>query len=696
MALPSRRLVATLLVLAFIPASMFFIRPMHKTTSAFAASQMSSLAMDARPGDPMSDSTFHRKAACRQVNNVPLGSQCAWVHQYCGDLEGGIMSYLTLYYCTLAHAKAVASIMLVAWLSVLFTTIGIIASDFFSSNLSTIAHSLHLSDTLAGVSVLALGNGSPDIFSTFAAVTSGSTGLAIGELLGAASFIATAVAGAMALVAPFAIKRDSFVRDAVFLIATLVFVSAVLITGRMHAWQCAMMIVLYVIYVTTVMLYHWWLVRSASNLQHTRSLRRANAGNDHADEEARQVGETRPLLSPSSTAMGEHDQQNSQDDKASVLLSGAYYSAIASWQFGATHTKRSARAYHLQPSLLGALHHQRHHESMLETRIVEPSIRRPPSAAELANNSPNLLAPSEVLVSIRSEARHAISILLPSLQDIQSQGFWHLIVNITTAPSMLVLKLTTPVVQHPNDEDSTKASVTIPPGQTRDGPPSPWDRWLLIVQLLAAPQFVNVVFWLRSRNRSSPQLIHAGLYILGGSIALIVLLLLTSSSTRRPRWLPLLSAAGFVMSAFWLDTIASEVVAVLKAVGVIANISEQILGYTVFAVGNSVDDLVANIMVARDGHPVMAFAACFGGPLANILIGLGIAGLYVTIRDGTPVELDVGTQLLVIPAVLVVTLMSLMAMMWWRDWFMSRAIGCGLIAVWIAVTIANVVLVVKG
>lgn len=46
----------------------------------------------------------------------------------------------------------------------------------------------------AGVTFLAFSNGSPDVFSTFAALSHGSGSLAIGELIGAASFIVSVVA----------------------------------------------------------------------------------------------------------------------------------------------------------------------------------------------------------------------------------------------------------------------------------------------------------------------------------------------------------------------------------------------------------------------------------------------------------------------------------------------------------------------
>ena len=55
-----------------------------------------------------------------------------------------------------------------------------------------------------------------------------------------------------------------------------------------------------------------------------------------------------------------------------------------------------------------------------------------------------------------------------------------------------------------------------------------------------------------------------------------------------------------------------------------------ILGLTVLAVGNSVGDWVADTAVARAGKPAMGVASCFGSPLLNDVLGLGIA---LTVRE---------------------------------------------------------------
>lgn len=196
---------------------------------------------------------------CHAVRDAP--DQCAFVLANCEDDEAGLLHYLAFYYCTLGGAKPLAFAILAAWLALLFTTIGIAASDFFSVNLSTIASVLGLSESLAGVTFLAFGNGSPDVFSTFAAMGSNSGSMAVGELIGAAGFITAVVAGSMALVREFKVSKRTFVRDVVFFIAAISFTMVFLADGELYLWECFTMIGFYLFYVLVVVGWHWLTVR---------------------------------------------------------------------------------------------------------------------------------------------------------------------------------------------------------------------------------------------------------------------------------------------------------------------------------------------------------------------------------------------------------------------------------------------------
>jgi sodium/potassium/calcium exchanger 6 len=132
--------------------------------------------------------------------------------------------------------------------------------------------------------------------------------------------------------------------------------------------------------------------------------------------------------------------------------------------------------------------------------------------------------------------------------------------------------------------------------------------------------------------------------------------------------------------------------------------SDAILGLTVFAVGNSLGDLVADITVARLGFPVMALSACFGGPMLNILLGIGLSGTYMILTKGEhrhdkhpdepihfkPYHIAVSTTLVISGASLLVTLAGLLVAVPVRKWRMDKWIGWGLVATWAVSTAANV------
>ncbi|KAK5123907.1 hypothetical protein LTR85_002103 [Meristemomyces frigidus] len=196
---------------------------------------------------------------CRLVHRAK--DQCAFIKSHCPDDEAGFTAYLELFYCKLPHVKAIGFIILIAWLGLLFSTIGIAASDFFCINLSTIASILGMSESMAGVTLLAFGNGSPDVFSTFAAMSTNSGSLAVGELFGAAGFITAVVAGSMALIRPFHVAKKSFIRDVGFFVVAAGFSMVFLWDGKLNLWECLAMVIFYVFYVTFVVVWHWWIGR---------------------------------------------------------------------------------------------------------------------------------------------------------------------------------------------------------------------------------------------------------------------------------------------------------------------------------------------------------------------------------------------------------------------------------------------------
>ncbi|KAJ2287920.1 hypothetical protein IW141_004629 [Coemansia sp. RSA 355] len=145
--------------------------------------------------------------------------------------------------------------LLTLWLSLLFIWLGVSASEYFSPNISTLAKLLHLPESLAGVTLLALGNGAPDLSSTYSAVRAGSAALAIGQIVGSAAFIVSVVVCATTLAVPvYKVSRLSYLRELCFFVATASMVAIIVLSERLTQTMAVFMVALYAAYVLTVVI----------------------------------------------------------------------------------------------------------------------------------------------------------------------------------------------------------------------------------------------------------------------------------------------------------------------------------------------------------------------------------------------------------------------------------------------------------
>ena len=211
---------------------------------------------------------------CRPLDFL-LTSQCQHVQVDCPEPTTVLgINHLRHYFCTDTSLRPLVFAGLFFWLVFLFSTLGITASDFFTPNLATIAQILGLDENVAGVTFLAFGNGSPDVFSTFSAMHANSGSLAIGELLGAATFIVSCVVGSMCIIKPFKVHRAPFLRDVGFFAAAVSLMLLTLWDGKIDQLEAGALVVMYVVYVIVVVVSSWW-DRKQERKRHMDALIRA-------------------------------------------------------------------------------------------------------------------------------------------------------------------------------------------------------------------------------------------------------------------------------------------------------------------------------------------------------------------------------------------------------------------------------------
>lgn len=180
--------------------------------------------------------------------------------------------------------------------------------------------------------------------------------------------------------------------------------------------------------------------------------------------------------------------------------------------------------------------------------------------------------------------------------------------------------------------------------------------------------------------------------VLFASSSLAVLHFIMEKEAPKTVQLPVLLIA-FVMSVFWISTIAGELLNCLAAVGEILELPAALLGLTVLAWGNSVGDLVADVAVAKAGQPAMAMAGCFAGPMFNMLVGLGTA-LVIQTANVYPnaYELHFHVGIVMAFVFLLLSLMGSLLVITWSRFRVPRFWGYCLVGLYVFFTAMSIVI----
>ncbi|EXB68040.1 Cation/calcium exchanger 4 [Morus notabilis] len=172
----------------------------------------------------------------------------------------GYIDYLSLYYCKFESFPFLGYSLLFLWLLVLFYLLGNTASEYFCSSLESLSDFFNLSPTIAGVTLLSLGNGAPDVFSSLVSfMGSGTVEIGLNTVLGGASFVSCVVVGVISIVMHkkcVQVNKADFVRDVFFLLLVLLCLTVILVQREIDLWGAITFFSIYIVYVIVVYFLH--------------------------------------------------------------------------------------------------------------------------------------------------------------------------------------------------------------------------------------------------------------------------------------------------------------------------------------------------------------------------------------------------------------------------------------------------------
>ncbi|XP_046594256.1 putative sodium/calcium exchanger 7 [Neodiprion lecontei] len=480
---------------------------------------------------------------CGYVWQIPAAERCQWTKETQDCLTDAAIQYIPGLFCAFSSENTalitLGIILYMLWLLYLFLILGTTADNFFCPALSIIAEIMHLSDNIAGVTILAFGNGAPDIFTALVAPAE-ETVVMFNELIGAGVFVTTVIAGSIAVVQPFRVKFRPYIRDTTFYVGAVCWIAYVIGDESVHIWEAMSLIFVYVGFIVVVVIGQ--MIDNRKNVTQDR----IPSLYDRTVLKTYLVNRDETLIPRLPTRAKAVGLQSKLD----IVLDVERKNALAK------------------------------DDTTEDSSVDDGASRRPQGLYREF-----LFDVSPMNMEDWSEASKCTRIYI-----------------ILRAIPMAFLQFLIPVV----NQTAVKRG---------------WSKLLNCTQLCITPVAITFLFDVWSYS-IGPVPLYGLVLVLGISGGVFVFL--TTDLDRVPKFHNAFAFLGFFAAMAVVYLIAKEVYSVLHTIGTALKISDSTLGMMFLAWGNSIGDLISNVAIAKRGYPRMGFAACFGGPLFNTLLGMGL------------------------------------------------------------------------
>jgi sodium/potassium/calcium exchanger 6 len=186
---------------------------------------------------------------------------CAYARLACSEVGVGLFgSYIAVWHCELGGLAGWLPLLAI-WLVIIIYALGTTADSYLIPQLNYLSALLKLSPDVAGVTLLAFGNGAPDVFTGIAVATQSEDmdfSLLLSDLVGGSVFIMTVVVGAVIWIAHkhapgWRVDPLPFWRDGLSFIVALSAVAMVAVDGTVYLPEAVGFLGLYLLYIGIVL-----------------------------------------------------------------------------------------------------------------------------------------------------------------------------------------------------------------------------------------------------------------------------------------------------------------------------------------------------------------------------------------------------------------------------------------------------------
>ena len=239
------------------------IFPTSVEMSTFISPELTNQTVSARMLKPHKHYEYSGKS-CDNLMNFKASSTHNSQREKCDyarTCNNGTGIYMPIFYCSEKYSTktlfTMTSPLLIFYTILLFRVVGSTAEDYFSPALEYFSYKMRLPSRFAGVTLLALGNGAPDVAASVNAIRQDKSNgylMAIGEMTGSGMFIGTVIVGLVIVISGSLSCRSSLVRDVVMFFITLCVVLNRFQKGVITSTDVKSFFFIYIFYVFVVLI----------------------------------------------------------------------------------------------------------------------------------------------------------------------------------------------------------------------------------------------------------------------------------------------------------------------------------------------------------------------------------------------------------------------------------------------------------
>ncbi|XP_050743447.1 mitochondrial sodium/calcium exchanger protein isoform X2 [Drosophila biarmipes] len=517
---------------------------------------------------------FIRNMSCRAVMRLPYSYRCEMAKQV-GDCERiiNLFNYFRMMYCTIHIDNKVTEVLFmflfsficVAFLWLMSFNIG----AYFSPVLKIISLKLGMNEYLAGVTLLAFGNCSPEIIANLMPVRADAPifTIAVGNTLA----IILLSGGTVCFLRPFKMNGHCTLRDLLFLLLGVEVLRFVMIKeGAVTMWEGMGLFLIYVLYV-------------AINIADLVIMR------FYIKKLRKEVDDLENLSPPPTKEL---------QAKLRTLTSLEMENDI---QINDTTKYRRSRASGTHFS-----------DSTRTGYFVTPRPKERPEKIDHEANRTNMHNsenPKNLMLF-----REFFQALNPIDGEAwQLGGKCNRVYLVARCPLVFVMLLFIPVVDYEKDKHGWSKLLNCTQIVT--------NPFVIITLVHSAVASVYHTWYLTldiSISMWSPCL----------TIPLAIVIFLHSRTDVPPFYHQLFIILTFLSSMVTLWIAVTELEVLSEIVGTVFDLSETFMAVTFEAISNATPDIIANSQLAMQGYGRMAFAAIIGGPVFAILVTMSLTFIF--------------------------------------------------------------------